>query len=134
MYIALYSLRQQDMAEFESKVKEVVDRSGPRNVQSNREREDYFMARRSLRLWPVSEVWKAQSLDLGSKEFMMITLDMPEDVVNGVTIDIARRIQQPRRTRDTVHSYAVNLARHKGEAGICLEIPPHLTGTFRLFE
>lgn len=37
-------------------------------------------------------------------------------------------------SRDIVQSYALNLAKHRDRAGIRLEIPPQLAGTFRLFE
>ena len=141
----LFSLREEDSRDFKAKVMEVV--GNEEGIGSTRDSEQYFLARRSLRIWPVQEL--AGSLELGCKEFMMLTLDMPEDVVNGLSIENTRRIQQPRRskiesevlvrfsdanTRDIVQSYALNLARHAGRAGIRLEIPPQLMGTFRLFE
>ena len=139
----LFSLREEDKEEFRSKVLEIVEETRINAGGSDQ----YFLARRSLRLWPVAEL--AGRLELGCKEFLMLKLDMPEDLVNGITIEMARKIQQPRRSkiedevlvrfsdasvRDIVQSYAVNLARHAGKAGIRLEIPPELTGTFRLFE
>ena len=80
---------------------------------------------------------------------MLEFLDIPNDIVDNLAIELTRRIQQPRRSRisdealvrfadpasrDVVQSYALNLANHRDAAGIRLEIPPHLTGTFRLYE
>ena len=138
----LFCLRQEDNEEFEMKVKQIIG-----NTQSTRNGEQYFLARRSLRMWPVTEL--GGNLNLGCKEFLLLKLDMPEDVVNGLSIELATKIQQPRRskienevlvrfydanTRDIVQSYALNLAKHIGRAGLRLEIPPQLAGTFRLFE
>ena len=135
----------EDQADFKAKVMEVIGDSG--GDHTARGKELYFAARRSLRFWPVVDI--AGSLELGCRNFMTEILSMPVQVVGGLTIEYTRKLQQPRRskienevlvrfpdaaTRDIVQSYALNLAQHRDKAGIRLEIPPQLAGTFRLFE
>ena len=139
----LFNLRQEDKAEFKTKVLEVVAQGSGQPI--SKERDLYFTARRSLRFWPVED----GDLEQGCRRFMLEILEMPSEVADGVQIEHTRRLQQPRRSkiksevlirfrdsgcRDIVQSYALNLANHRDRAGIRLEIPPHLTGTFRLFE
>ena len=76
-------------------------------------------------------------------------LDMPDNIVNNLTIETAAKQSHSRRSkiqdevlirfgssqdRDIVQSYAVNLSTSKGKAGLRLDVPDHLRGLFRMFE
>ena len=80
---------------------------------------------------------------------MAFYLKMPTDIIDSLTIAKVTKLSQPRRSkikeevlvtlqsshqRDTVQSFASNLAAAQGQAGMRMEVPDALRGLFRLFE
>ena len=111
------------------------------------ERHDYLEARKSIKMWPVKG--SEDALEAACREFMEKTLSMPHDTAQNLEIVSVRRIRQARRSkiadevlvkygtveeRDIVQSYAPNLSRANGTAGVRIDFPAHLRGTFRLLE
>ena len=84
-----------------------------------------------------------------ARDFMVNVLEVPRITVARIRIDFVRRISGTRRSkvkdevlvrfadaqdRDAVQSYATNLSKHIGKAGIRLDVPAHLRHVFRLLE
>ena len=115
--------------------------------------DDYLRARRSIRLWPVTgscdtELWR------GAGKFIHTTLNIPEEDMLPDDIESVKAIPDPKfpmghlkseilitffcpRKRDMILSNAPILATlvdasGKPTAGIRLEVPQDLDGTFRL--
>ena len=153
----LFDLRKTDRDGLVKKVEEIVENKfqseerqgsstrGPSSVQAEKERQ-FLLCRRSIRIWPISEVGE---MDAGVRNFLKRYLKVPEVMADGVELEHFERLAQPRRskvhkevlvrfansqTRDTIQSFATNLAGTKGVAGLRMEIPDHLRGLFRLFE
>ena len=171
------ALSNRPMVEIETKVSEAVGKEiekrcrslappvaqlGPiRPNERGREREDdYWRARRSVRIWPVAgatsvEIWRASGV------FFNDVLEIPVSDLPENTVEEVRRIVNKRRARpgglentqrvadevlvvfkdvairDMVMSYAPNLAKTNGlpqSSGIRMEIPPHLLGVFRTLD
>ena len=108
--------------------------------------QDYLQSRRSVRLWPILA---GNNVEEQVRSFFYQVLSVPSDVSKNVRIESAERIVQPRRSkitgevlvwfgtaqdRDTIQSYAANLAGIDGKAGLRLDVPDHLRGVFRMFE
>ena len=111
--------------------------------------QSYWLARRSLRLWPVS---REGSLVERTREFLVNELRLDQHHATGLDIEVKRsgtRIArskdsrtdvkdevlvrfQTARERDDVRSFAKNLER-KGR-GMRLEIPDHLWPSFRVLQ
>ena len=152
----LYDLRKSDAENLVQTVAKIVDdklatcgkSSGSNSLMPLEEEQErnYSVARRSVRLWPVTE---SSDEEKEVRAFLRKTLDMPVQVVDGLQIEKIARQQQPRRSRihsevlvrltshlsrDVIQSYAANLASSNGNAGIRLEIPEHLVGLFKRFE
>lgn len=83
------------------------------------------------------------------RSFLEKTLEIPVVTVNSLNIEQVDKIEQGRRSliqnevrvvfassreRDIVQSYASNLAKVQGKAGIRMELPEHLRGLFKTFE
>ena len=119
--------------------------SGP-----SKKEEAYDLARRSLRLWPVS---REGNLEERTVEFMVNELRLDQQHATALNIEVrraggmARDRDQPRpttvrdevlvrfdsvRARDDVRSFAKNLER-KGR-GLRLEVPDHLWPNFRVLQ
>ena len=111
------------------------------------ERHEYYEARRAMKMWPVRG--SAEDLVQACREFMVKSLELPNDTAAELGIVSARKVKQARRSRienevlvkfrtieerDIVQSYATNLAKLNGAAGIRMEIPAHLRQAFQLFE
>ena len=152
----LYDLRKSDAENLVQTVAKIVDdklagcnRSDSSHVLTPLEEEherNYSIARRSVRIWPVT---KTSDEDKKVRAFLKESMDMPVQVVDGLQIEKITRQQQPRRSkihsevlvhltshlsRDVIQSYAVNLASSSGNAGLRLEIPEHLVGLFKWYE
>ena len=153
----LFDMRKEDQDGIHKKLEEIVDSKlssgmGAKNVsrttdQLRAEQEAQFqLGRRSIRIWPISEV---NDLEESVRTFFKRYLKIPPSVADGAEIELIKRQDQPRRSkiqrevlvrfksiqaRDTIHSYAANLADFKGTAGLRLEIPDFLRGVFRRFE
>ena len=78
-----------------------------------------------------------------ARKFFSSKLAIPAEVVKGLEVESISRVAQARRSRirgevvvvfvnpdsrDIAQSYASNLAAHKGEAGLRMELPNHLRG------
>ena len=76
-------------------------------------------------------------------------LEVPSQVAKALNIVLIEKVEQARRSRiqnevkvvfatsrerDLVQSYAANLAKQGGKAGIRMEVPEHTRGLFKLFE
>lgn len=153
----LFDLRRDDQKELHKKMEEIIETkltnapsaqptTAASNMQAEREMQ-YLLARRSVRIWPISEV---NELERSVRTFFKRYLKIPPTVADNIDIELAKRQEQPRRSktvhkevlvrfstsqsRDVVQSYAVNLSEAKGAAGLRLEIPDFLRGLFRRFE
>ena len=127
--------------------------AGPASSDFNRKEEDYWRARRSLRVWPIrcndSDLWGSVG------DFFHKILNIPTENLSQESVEYIRRIRSPRSNRqqkiqhevlvsfgevsvrDMVYSYAANLARHKqlpSPPGIRIEFPDHLRGAFSTLE
>ena len=102
---------------------------------------------RSMRMWPVPE--GDETAEKAARDFITNILEVPRITVARLRIDFVRRVSATRRSRvgeevlvrfkdvgdrDAVQSYAPNLSKMNGKAGIRLEIPTHLRQTFRLLD
>ena len=111
------------------------------------QKQDYLEACRTIKMWPVKGI--ESQLEKACREFMKDALGMPEDTAEEITITSVRRIRQARRSkiadevlvrfgtvdeRDIVQSYASNLGKMNGAAGIRIYFPAHLRNVFRLLE
>ena len=123
---------------------------GPANERdafSEVEKTQYWEARRLMRMWPVPNGGRCGQREVD--DFMKKYLDIPENVRQTVTVSSVRPLGQMRRSkiqhevlvkfervddRDTVQSYAPNLAAHKGQAEVRMEVPTHLKPAFRTLE
>lgn len=148
----LYDMRKADSEIMLRKVEKIVEgkmsnsqRSRPSRTGDPNER-SFLTCRRSLRLWPVSDVG---GLERNVKKFLSTNLKMPTELIETLVFEEMTKQGQARRSkikdevlvrlqssqqRDTIQSYASNLANVQGQAGIRLDIPDHLRGLFRLFE
>ena len=95
---------------------------------------EYNHARRSMRMWPVPE--GDETAEKAARDFMTNVLEVPRITVSRIRIEFVRRVSATRRSRmedevlvrfmdvgdrDAVQSYAPNLAKWAGKAGIsCL--------------
>ena len=149
----LFEMRKNDAPLLAKRVEMIVDRhiakkGNGRGALSSEEpfEQDYLLSRRSVRLWPIPA---GINLEEQVRQFFYTILSIPEAVSKTIGIDSVQRMVQPRRSkitgevlvrftstqdRDTVQSYAPNLAGIEGKAGLRLDIPEHLRGTFRQFE
>ena len=105
----------------------------------------FLLARRTMLLWPVNLTAEGNA----ARNFFETVLEIPVSIVKSLCIERVDKVQQARRSRiqdevrvvfstskerDLVQSYAVNLAKSNGKAGIRMELPEHLRGLFKLFE
>ena len=112
-----------------------------------KEQSDFNDSRRSMRMWPILK--GDESAEKAARDFMVNILEVPRITVARIRIDFVRRVSGARRSRvenealvrfgdaqdrDVIQSYAVNLSKHAGKAGIRLDIPVHLRHIFRLLE
>lgn len=104
------------------------------------------MARRSMLTWPVDLANEAGN---GVRKFMENILEIPPLTTKSLNIERIDKLEQGRRSkivnevrvlfassreRDIVQSFAANLAKSGGRAGIQMELPEHLRGLFKIFE
>ena len=147
----------EDKRDFVRNVERVIDtrlayhkslRSGvltPTAGEAEKERL-FLVARRSMLLWPVDLTAEAGN---AVRKFMENTLEMPVATVKSINIEQVDKVEQARRSRivnevkvvfatsrerDIVQSFASNLAKANGKAGIRMELPEHLRGLFKIFE
>ena len=105
----------------------------------------FLLARRTMLLWPVNLTAEGNA----TRKFLETVLEIPLSIVKSLNIERVDKVQQARRSRiqdevrvvfatskerDLVQSYAVNLSKANGNAGIRMELPEHLRGLFKLFE
>ena len=139
-----------------ARVERRVDETENMSVTSNRddtqnikkiEEKEFLEARKSMKMWPVPG--EEKDLQDACRNFMRNTLDVPNDTADQIGIESIRRVQQARRSRveneilvkfasieerDVIQSFAPNLSRSNGNAGVRLDIPAHLRSDFRLLE
>ena len=97
-------------------------------------------------LWPVD---LAAEPGNAVRSFLEIVLEIPTTTVKSLNIERVDKLEQGRRSRiineirvvfsfsrerDLVQSFAANLAKVNGKAGIRMELPEHLRGLFKMFE
>ena len=154
----LFDLRKDDGEILAKKVENIIDskmakipakaaaQSSGYFTNSDNER-SFLRSRKSVRMWPVT-MQMPGGLEGAVKEFLERNLSMPKNVIDGLTIEKNERQSQARRSkiqdevlimletsqqRDTIQSYASNLAAVQGKAGIRLDVPNFLRGVFRMF-
>ena len=150
------SAQGEELGRLEARVRTLEQGSGKmaRSIATRRAvlSEDYLVARRSLRLWPiqgtsVDDLWAAV------ERFLRDSLSIPEEDLNLEDIEAVRRVADAvapdtvhdevvvvffdRRKRDLAIVSSTNLAGRvdrsgRPTAGTRLEIPPELKDTFRL--
>ena len=106
----------------------------------------FLLARRTMLLWPVDLAAEAGN---AVRNFIETALNIPKQIVKSLNIEQVDKIEQGRRSkiynevkvvfatsreRDLVQSYASNLAKMDGKAGLRMDIPEHLRGLFKIFE
>ena len=127
-----------------------VQRGAPTGEQSNSRDDAYDLARRSLKLWPVS---REGELKERTVEFLVNELRLDQQHATGLNLVVRRVGGQARdreatrtvevcdevlvrfenaRERDDVRTFAKNLER-KGR-GLRLDIPDHLWPSFRVLQ
>ena len=152
----LFELRKADGPSLIKKVEKIVDQHIASKKAGNgiltptaaedSLRQAFLSSRRSVRLWPIPP----GATEIGQvRSFFYTILNVPQDVANTIQIESVQRLAQPRRSkitnevlvrfctaqdRDTIQSYAVNLAGIEGKAGLRIDVPDHLRGVFRQFE
>ena len=159
--VSLFDLRRQDNDAMIKTVEKVVDdrlKTQKEKIQltlsgrmlgqtgSGKQDNDFHLARRSIRIWPVDPT---PDIESGVKQFLHTQLKIPFEVLDNIQFEHLSKQEQPRRskitdeilvrfpsahTRDVIQSYAANLAEVNGKAGLRMEIPDHLRRTFRQFE
>ena len=132
--------------------------SGTPSDAFNDTEKQYWWARRSVRIWPVGTdsqggLWEAVG------NFFHRTMEIPEESLPEEAVETVRRLHPTKRkndnrtqgrirdevlvvfhdvsTRDMIFSYATNLSKTNGtshQAGVRMEIPPHLTGIFKTLD
>ena len=111
------------------------------------ERERCFLrARRSTRLWPVDK--NGNNID-NCRRFLVDWPAVPQATADGIDIEEAYFVDQVKRsrveneavvvfstseTKDMVRPMRRDWLQAGGKAGMRMEIPDHLRGTFKLFE
>ena len=109
----------------------------------------YMRARRSFRIWPVRKA-ADESDEVAVKKFFQKYMAVPVTLLNTINIDTIRKaIEQPARSkirdemivtfaereeRDTIKSYARELAKANGQAGLRLDLPDYLKGHHKILE
>ena len=111
------------------------------------EKRDFIESRKSIKMWPVKG--EGDELMPACRHFLKTALAVPVDIADSIEVASIRKIGQARRSkikdevlvkfstiedRDLIQSYASNLSRLNGEAGIRLDFPSHLRNVFRLLE
>lgn len=107
----------------------------------------YLRARRSLKIWPVTKTAADRDIEEAVRKFFVKQMQVPTSVAATVKLDNIRKADQARNSRvvsevvvefadvearDTIKSYASGLAAAKGEAGLRLDVPPCLKGSFKV--
>lgn len=148
----LFDLRKTDRAAVSRQIEEAVDKrqganfNDPINAIPFEHEAQFSRSRKSVRVWPVSEV---NELERSVRSFFSRYLKAPPNLVRDIQITSIVRQQQARRSkiqhkvlvtfdsiqsRDAIQSYAPNLAEAGAGVGLRLDVPDYLRGIFRLFE
>ena len=151
----LFEMRKSDGAELAKKVEKIVDQrlndrkmggAGAMSPHEEAYQHAFLKSRRSTRLWPIPQSLNTEE---SVREFFYTILSVPQSISKNVKIESVERVVQPRRSkisnevlvrfqtthdRDTIQSYAANLAGIDGKAGLRIDVPDHLRGVFRQFE
>ena len=129
------------LAQQRSNLTTIVNAGGENDKEAK-----YLLARRTMLLWPVDLTAEAGN---AVRKFLEIVLEIPTTTVKSLNIESVDKLEQGRRSkikneirvvfstsreRDLVQSFAANLAKVQGQAGIRMELPEHLKGLFKLFE
>ena len=142
----LVKQQDQEKKDFVRNIERVIDdrmayhkttRSGvltPTPAEAEKERL-FLLARRTMLVWPVD---LAAETGNAARKFMVNTMEIPNAVANSLNIERVDKLEQGRRSkihnevkivfsssreRDLVQSYAVNLGKAAGQAGIRMELP-----------
>ena len=107
----------------------------------------YLRARRSFKIWPVTKGQSDRTLEESVRRFFIKLMLVPTQIATSVKIDNIRHADQAKNSkvtsevvvefadvdgRDSIKSYASGLAIAKGAAGLRLDIPPCLKGSFKI--
>ena len=109
------------------------------------QRRRYCQARRSIKIWPVE--YSQADEEKPVREFLINVMEIPTRIARSVILDTIKTAEQTQNSkitnellvtfaetedRDVVKSYANKLAKWEGKAGLRLDVPPHLKGSFRI--
>ena len=135
----LFDMRKADNDSLLRKVEQIVENKittiipggpGAAGAYGEEKEHKFLQCRRSVRLWPISEV---AELDIGVRTFLKRYLKIPAAMADSIAFEHLERQVQPRRskihkevlvrfcntqTRDTVQSFAANLADANGNSGL----------------
>ena len=115
-------------------------------VRTNQQKGRYLRARRSFKIWPITKK-REETFEDAIRRFFVDMMAVPPSVANAAVIDTIRPADQARNskiraeiivtfadveTRDALKSYASGLASAKGAAGLRLDVPPCLKGSFKI--
>ena len=116
------------------------------NIRNDQQKGRYLRARRSFKIWPINKQQGGRLDDL-VKRFFIDKMGVPEEVAFEARLDTVRPADQARNsrikqeyivtfadvdTRDAIKSYANGLAAFRGDAGLRLDVPPCLKGSFKV--
>lgn len=127
--------------------KNLQPQTGPK-VRADQRKAKYLRARRSIRIWPIETEETATDEDV--RDFFHHKMRVPASLANEVTLDVVRPAPRghPRSKvhneyvvafgdqegRDAIKAYANKLAEWNGQAGLRLEVPDHLKGSYKILE
>lgn len=131
-----------------SEVRSQIDSTtaGASATRNDNQKGRYLRARRSFKIWPLN-IRAADKEDEAVRRFFTEQMGVPMRIAMQATLDTVRPADQARgskitseyiitfadvESRDTIKSYASGLAAAKGQAGLRLDIPPCLKGSFRI--
>ena len=116
--------------------------------RNNNQMGRYLRARRSFKIWPLDVDTRDEAkLEQAVRKFFINRMSVPNRTANSVALDTIRPADQARNSkvvreyvitfadvesRDAIKSYAAGLASANGEAGLRLDIPPCLKGSFKV--
>ena len=144
----------QAMAKLEEEVethKKKTTKTSTVAEEKRREAQDekYFKARRSLKIWPIT-VKANEEPTVCVRRFFIMNMKVPADLAREAEIESVKKSTQNHQksritqeyivtfadveTRDSIKSYANGLAGNQGQAGLRLELPDTLRGSYKVLD
>ena len=140
--------RMQRMTEMIGEVRSQIGDSKNPAGRNNNQMSRYLRARRSFKIWPITVDGPGEAkAELAVRKFFIKEMSVPQQMAMNVALDAIHPADQARNSkitmeyvvifgdveaRDAIKSYASGLAASKGMAGLRLDIPPCLKGSFKI--